>query len=636
MVPKKRASKRLLGSLKHSIQKKARAQRKKLQKEQKKNPSKGANKLKKDPGIPNLFPLKGSVLKELEVRKEREAEELRRDRQRQREFAKQSRKSESDKMKDLVRNAAKRNVEYEHRSDMIGATELSGMASVDSLNDNSKKAYYKEFKKVVEAADVILEVLDARDPLGCRCPHIEEMILSAQGNKKIILVLNKIDLVPREITEKWIKYLKNEFPTVAFKSSTQNQKSNLSQSKVSVQVASDGVLSSSECLGADMLMKLLKNYCRNADIKTAISVGVIGYPNAGKSSLINSLKRSRACGVGSTPGFTKLAQEVHIDKHVKLIDSPGIVFTSGNTDSDVLLRNCIKVEQLADPITPVNIILKRCRKEQLMEFYCIPNFNDVRSFLGHLALKRGKLAKGGIPNVNIAARTVLQDWNSGKISFYTHPPERKTVVQSKMVSGWSEEFKLAELETDMNDVLEKGSAAVDENSTAFMNISCGDGGKIRQQIVNDAEDDEDMAMSDEDVEEMEMEEEYSMDEDEEEEMSMIEEDAHVANNKKQTTIVELKKKNKREALKKKPTMDDEDLLNPQMNRNRKKAQKQQQRDVRRGVIASEADVQAGLARWGEDDDEMVQDDDEEYDFKTDFVEMDNGEDAEDGSGYESL
>lgn len=83
--------------------------------------------------------------------------------------------------------------------------------------DNSKKAYYREFKKVIEAADVILEVLDARDPIGCRSKQVEEMILNAGADKKIILVLNKIDLVPREVVEKWMKYLRNEFPAVAFK-----------------------------------------------------------------------------------------------------------------------------------------------------------------------------------------------------------------------------------------------------------------------------------------------------------------------------------------------------------------------------------------------------------------------------------
>src|SRR2546426_491379 len=62
---------------------------------------------------------------------------------------------------------------------------------------------------------------------------------------------------------------------------------------------------------------------RNLKLKTAVTVGIIGYPNVGKSSLINSLKRSKAVGVGATPGFTKVVQEIQLDKNVKLLDCPG-------------------------------------------------------------------------------------------------------------------------------------------------------------------------------------------------------------------------------------------------------------------------------------------------------------------------
>lgn len=60
--------------------------------------------------------------------------------------------------------------------------------------DDSRKAYYKEFQKVVEQSDVILQILDVRDPLGCRSKMIEELILNTGTNKRIILVLNKIGL----------------------------------------------------------------------------------------------------------------------------------------------------------------------------------------------------------------------------------------------------------------------------------------------------------------------------------------------------------------------------------------------------------------------------------------------------------
>lgn len=91
----------------------------------------------------------------------------------------------------------------------------------------SRKSYYREFRKVVDAADVLIQVLDARDPLGCRCPQLEDIIMASGKNKKLVLLLNKVDLVPKEIVQKWLKYLRNQFPTVAFKASTQNQKQKL-------------------------------------------------------------------------------------------------------------------------------------------------------------------------------------------------------------------------------------------------------------------------------------------------------------------------------------------------------------------------------------------------------------------------
>ncbi len=72
-----------------------------------------------------------------------------------------------------------------------------------------------------------------------------------------------------------------------------------------VDVANQNLLTSSICLGADILLKLLNNYTRINEVKQAITVGIIGLPNVGKSSVINSLKRSHACLIGSMPGLTR-------------------------------------------------------------------------------------------------------------------------------------------------------------------------------------------------------------------------------------------------------------------------------------------------------------------------------------------
>ncbi|XP_023395133.1 guanine nucleotide-binding protein-like 3-like protein isoform X2 [Loxodonta africana] len=348
---------------------------------------------------------------------------------------------------------ANREAELKHKREEV-LQELNTFPQLD--DEATRKAYYKEFHKVVEYSDVILEVLDARDPLGCRCFQMEEAVLQAKGSKKLVLVLNKIDLVPKEVVEKWLDYLRNELPTVAFKASTQRQIKNLNRCSVPVEQASESLLKSKACFGAENLMRVLGNYCRLGEVRTHIRVGVVGLPNVGKSSLINSLKRSRACSVGAVPGVTKFMQEVYLDKFIRLLDAPGIV-PGPNSEVGTILRNCIHVQKLTDPVTPVETILQHCNLEEISSYYGISEFQTTEHFLTAVAHRLGKKKKGGIYSQEDAAKAILSDWVSGKISFYTLPPPIHTLpthLSAEIVKEMTEIFDIEDTEQANEDTME--------------------------------------------------------------------------------------------------------------------------------------------------------------------------------------
>lgn len=497
MVGLKKKSKRITTKRRVKIERKVKEHNRKKRKDAKKNPKKGK---RKDPGIPSSLPFKESILKEVEAKKKQIEEE----REKKREMLKKKRQKSRENLQnknrnltDLMADAEKRQAEYDRKQQAKENT--GGLKSFQSASvETSRQTYVKEFRKVVEAADVVLEVLDARDPLGTRCQELESIVLASATTKKLVLILNKIDLIPKENAEEWVKYLRNEFPTVAFKASTQTQKDHLSQRKVQLNSLSDGLSRSSHCLGADVLMKLLGNYCRNKDIKTSIRVGIVGFPNTGKSSIINSLKRSKACIVGAMPGITKAMQEVSLDKHIKLLDSPGVVMETGQSPVTAVLRNVVKLESIDDPVGPVDHILSRCGKEQMMLHYNLPDFSSVDEFLALLAKRQGRLKKGGIPDSGKAARAVLQDWTSGRITYYTRPPEDRSTISATICSELKEAF-------DINSATLSGLPSTSGRSPLVVDTlgpvaGIVDPDSVPQEDMEDDEDDEEEMEEEEDAE----------------------------------------------------------------------------------------------------------------------------------------
>ena len=131
-------------------------------------------------------------------------------------------------------------------------------------------------------------------------------------------------------------------------------------------------------------------------------------------------------------------QGIMLDRHVRLLDSPGIVFSDANappgaTAEEIaaaaeaaMLRNVLKVELVDDPMEPVQAILHRIEPHYLADVYDIPPITsrDAQDFLLRVAYQKGRLARGGVPDLDATARSVLHDWNTGKIKYHTEPPAR--------------------------------------------------------------------------------------------------------------------------------------------------------------------------------------------------------------------
>ncbi|KAL1966488.1 hypothetical protein VTN77DRAFT_4410 [Rasamsonia byssochlamydoides] len=526
MVKLGKKSKRTPVRLRHKIEKAAAAKQRKMRKLAKKDPT-WRSKIKKDPGIPNLFPYKDKILHEIEEKKRLKQEEL----QRAREEARARRKAEkqatgtenaeneaedlieddedlsdadmgevdeSNPMAALLASARARAAEYENEhgdSDeddemdeddddemdedeenggtLLNQDDIPTLSSQLASKENSRKAFDKVFKQVAEAADVILYVLDARDPEGTRSREVEREIMAADGgSKRLILILNKIDLVPPPVLKGWLVHLRRYFPTLPLKASNGAPNAHSFDHK---QLTVKGT--------SETLFRALKSYAQNSQLKRSISVGVIGYPNVGKSSVINALMArlnrgsSNACPTGAEAGVTTSLREVKLDSKLKLIDSPGIVFPNAekgskkkreNEEARLVLLNAVPPKQITDPIPAVNLLLKRLSTsetlfQKMLDVYGIPPLfptggDKTTDFLIQVARKRGRLGKGGVPNLNSAAMTVITDWRDGRIQGWVEPPTLPVattatttngsagsgsgVDRKEIVTEWAKEFKI--------------------------------------------------------------------------------------------------------------------------------------------------------------------------------------------------
>lgn len=326
----------------------------------------------------------------------------------------------------LAKSARAAESEYDARvASLGGADERSAESELAAKMDGIKtearhdlfakgqsKRIWAELYKVLDCSDVVLHVLDARDVPGTTCGRVVRHLKERASHKHLVFVVNKCDLAPNWAVRKWIKHLAETAPALAFRAGL------------------------GKSFGKGALIDVLRQFAKLKTDAKQVSVGVVGFPNVGKSSVINALKSKAVCKVAPVPGETKVWQYVALTKCLNLIDSPGVV-VDAEDDVQTVLKGVIRAERLPDPTAFVAPLLKQSNPHHLLKTYELPfdplagkdevdddAFEDAAlDYVRQLAFKMGRLLSGGEPDLRTVATMLINDWQRGKrlfpVSFMT-------------------------------------------------------------------------------------------------------------------------------------------------------------------------------------------------------------------------
>ncbi|MFW9994617.1 MAG: GTPase [Candidatus Odinarchaeota archaeon] len=262
-----------------------------------------------------------------------------------------------------------------------------------------RKEHRLVYKMIVET-DITVEVLDARFPDLSRCRNIEKFVRSK--NKPLLFCMNKCDLVPQEILEQWKKILSSEAITV--------------------------YVSTREHLGTSMIRKELFRAAKKKK-GSPIRSCLIGLPNTGKSSLINVLAGRHSARVSPRPGYTRSLQYVRISPQLLMVDTPGISPVDSYSVEEKMFLGAISADKEPDIDIIAGYFIQRIYEnspESIKEYLDFePDISDPEEVLGQLALKRGKLLSGGIPDIQTVSKILIKDFQQGKIPYCESPTVRK-------------------------------------------------------------------------------------------------------------------------------------------------------------------------------------------------------------------
>ena len=262
--------------------------------------------------------------------------------------------------------------------------------TIDNHNKH-RNAFSKVVREMVDKCDIILEVLDARFIDETRNAELERLV--AQKSKKIIYVVNKVDLVNYRMLKKQLAE-KDLFPYA--------------------------LVSCPERRGGRELRDRIKMEASKIKDFDKINVGIVGYPNTGKSSIINLLVGRHIAKTASEAGFTKGIQKLKLSENIFILDTPGVI-----ESKEYSMDNSKKISEHAklgartwDKVKEPESVVHELMKEypgMLEKYYSLAVDGDSEKLIEELGRKNHFLLSGNKVDVDRAARLILREWQEGKI-----------------------------------------------------------------------------------------------------------------------------------------------------------------------------------------------------------------------------
>jgi large subunit GTPase 1 len=378
---------------------------------------------------------------------------------------------------------------------------------------------WRQLWRVIERSDLVVQIVDARNPLQFRSEDLENYVKEIDSRKKNLLLVNKADMLTLKQRETWAEYFeqnninfrffsahlakeKMELEMLKESQSDNEDDSQLVESAKKLGLEEDEDESSSEddeeararladpdqslgphILDVDELEALFlanspETLPREGDSeerpKQKTTIGLVGYPNVGKSSTINALLGAKKVSVSATPGKTKHFQTLYLSPEIMLCDCPGLVFPNfATTKADLVVNGVLPIDQQREFTGPAGLVAKRIPKHFLENVYGvkipirpieeggtgIPTASEI---LRAYARARGFSTQGlGQPDESRAARYILKDFVNGKLLF-VHPPPSPEGVPAIDPNEFNEDlYDIAHLPPRRQAILAKTIVDVD-------------------------------------------------------------------------------------------------------------------------------------------------------------------------------